>query len=308
MPKLKNCLQTYLQIDRSKHTNKSYQTCLTRLVDAIGPERDIKRISFDDLADYSADMRGDVKQSTFHQYIRIIKTFFQWCQKTGYIKESPASGLRAMKPARDPSRSRAIPASDLKKMQRVVQSNPRNYAIFLFLADTGCRVGGLTSLTLKRLELDKQTAVLLEKGGKWHRVFFGEETAQALRDWLVLRPTVDHDYVWTGTDGKPMKRESLAAMITRLAKKATGKVYGPHAIRHSVGHAMAKRVPVTVTQKKLGHADPRVTMDIYYPNDDAYLKEMSQRHALAALSDDRGEEKKQPEKVIQIPLRKLSRS
>lgn len=306
MPKLRNCLQTYLQIDRSAYTNRNYAACLNSMSRSIGPDRDIRRITFDDLADYTSQLREGVAQSTFHQYIRVIKTFFSWCVKTGHIKESPAVPLRARKPSRDPSRNRAIPAADLKRMLRVAQPNLRNYAIILFLADTGCRVGGLTSLTLDRLDVDKQTAVLQEKGGTWHRVYFGEEVADALREWMAIRPKVQHNYIWTGKGGGRMKRESLSTMITRIAKKATGKVYGPHAIRHSVGHALARRVPVTMTQQKLGHADPQITMEYYYPSDDESLKEISLRHSLAALDEQPDTDKKQPEKIIQMPMRKLS--
>jgi integrase/recombinase XerC len=305
MPTLENCLTSYLQIDRSPKTNRSYGACLWRMANAIGKKRDVRLISFPDLADYTAQLHDTIGQGSFHQYVRIIKTFFNWCVKTKYIAESPASPLHARKPRRDPSHSRAIPPDDLALMLQASQARPRDYAILLFLSDTGCRIGGLKSLTLKRLDLDGQTAILLEKGSKWHRVYFGDKTADALRHWLKLRPAVSHDYVWTANDGHPLKREALAAMITRLSKRVIGKTYGPHSIRHAVGHALAKRgVPVTITQRKLGHADPRVTMEIYYPDDDHYVEEISRKHALAALEN---LDEKQPSKIIKMPLRRLSK-
>lgn len=305
MPSLEECLTSYLQIDRSPQTNKSYANTLSRLAEAIGKKRDIRLISFPDLADYTAKLHDTISQASFHQYVRIIKTFFNWCVKTKFISESPAAPLHARKPRRDPSNSRAISSEDLTLMLKVAQANPRDYAILLFLTDTGCRIGGLKSLTLSRLDLDQQTAVIFEKGGKWHRVYFGEKTTDAIRHWLKVRPETTHDFVWTANDGHPVKREALGAMITRLSKRATGKSHGPHSIRHAVGHALAKRgVPVSITQRKLGHADPRVTMEIYYPDDDKYLREVSQQHSLAALEN---LEEKQQSKVIKLPLRRLSK-
>lgn len=289
MPTLAEALLVYLQVDRSPQTKMQYHSVLTRLVTAIGPQRDITLARYEDLLDYFDQLRRrGLKQITLKSYLNIIKTFFTWCVERQYITESPARDVKLRTPKRDPNRHKAIPPDELAAMVEYARvTSPRNHSIMLFLADTGCRVGGLVSLTLTNLHLDEQWALLHEKGGRYHRAFFGDETRRALQNWLKRRPAVSHDYVWVGSGPayEPLKAGGVAAIVRRLAQRAeASQSWGPHSIRHAVGHALAKRgVPVTVTQRKLGHSSPRVTMDYYYPDSEDYVIEVSRRHSLAAL-------------------------
>ena len=63
----------------------------------------------------------------------------------------------------------------------------------LFLADTGCRRGGLVGLRLSDLELEQARAWVAEKGKNGARVFLSGLTVTALTAWLAVRPDVRHD-------------------------------------------------------------------------------------------------------------------
>ncbi|MAS33579.1 MAG: hypothetical protein CL610_06205 [Anaerolineaceae bacterium] len=302
MPTLHEALLTYLQMDRSPQTRIQYQSVLTRLVRDIGPQRDVTIIRYEDLVDYFDRLRQrGLKQITLKSYLNVVRTFFTWCVRRQYILVSPAEDLRVRTPTRDPNQHKAIPPDELTRMVEYARiTSPRNHAILLFLADTGCRVGGLVSLTIPNLHIDEQWALLHEKGGKYHRAFFGEETRHALEVWLSKRPDVSHDFVWTGpgTGYEPLGRAAVSALVRRIAIKTdASKAWGPHSVRHAVGWALAKRgVPVTVTQRKLGHSNPNVTMEFYYPDEEAYVIEVSRRHSLAAL-----EQPDQPEEPPELP-------
>lgn len=297
MPTLEQALSTFLHIDRSPHTARNYRSTLLPLVAAIGPQRDLALVSYADLVDYIARLQDNLKPSSFAQYVQVIRTFFNWCVRHHYLASSPACGLFARKPPRDPALSRAIPADVLREMQRLAYARPRDSAILLFLADTGCRVGGIATLTLPRLNLDELSAYLLEKGSRFHQVFFGDETGAALRRWLAERPAVQHEYVFTGRCGRPLRRDAFAAIVQRLSRRASGRTYGPHSIRHAVACAWAERgVLLTDTQRKLGHSDPRITLEAYYPQNDWRVRDLSRQLALAALHD--------PDRVEQPPPRR----
>lgn len=290
MPSLDQCLTTYLKLDRSPRTNAQYAMVLSRLVQAIGPARDVRLISYEDLVDYLARLRATIKPSTCAGYVSIIKSFFNWCHHRGYIDRSPAAAIVRKIPPPDPSRSRAIPTDELRRIVDYARiTSPRNYALLLFMIDTGCRVGGLVSLMLGNLDLERMSAKLLEKGRVWQTVYFGTTTADALRAWLEKRPAVKHDYVWTGQGrGNPITTNAVFVLLHRLSERTEcSRLWSPHAIRHAVGHAYAKAgVPVTVTQHKLNHASPAITMGHYYPHDDAYMIEVSHRYELLALRSD----------------------
>lgn len=291
MPTLEQALHTYLQLDRRPMTNYQYRLVLGKFVTAIGPGRDVRLATYEDLIDYLARLRErGLRPFTVANHTAVIKAFFHWCVERRYIDTSPAEGIARSIPRRDPSQSRAIPPDELQRMiQYAKATSPRNYAILLFFADTGCRVGGLVSLTLANLDLEHHVALLEEKGGQPHRARFGVQTAAALENWLRVRPKVAHDYVFTTSgSGRPLKRQSVASMVTKLARRTdASEDWSPHSIRHAVGHAYAKAgVPVTITQRKLGHSHPSVTAAFYYPTDDAYLDLVSQRLELAALKSE----------------------
>lgn len=290
MPTFTDCLHIYLQVDRSPSTNQQYQVVLAPLVAALGPQRDITLIRYEDLLDYLSRLRPQIRPTTLASYTSVVKAFFNWCVQRRYIERSPAADIVRRQPDRDP-RSRAVPQDELLRMVEYARvTSPRNYALLLFLIDTGCRVGGLVSLTLDNLDLNEMAAWLTEKGGVWHRAYFGETTAAALRVWLGKRPTVSHESVWTGPGPThtPLTAKGVAFVVRRMAERTdASRKWGPHSIRHAVGHAYARAgLPVTITQAKLGHSTPTITLSHYYPDHDDYLRQVSRRHELLALAPD----------------------
>lgn len=282
MPALAECLHRFLQVDRSPYTNSSYATALTPLVTAVGPGRDIALISYADLVDYFARLRATIKPASARQYLTIAKVFFNWCVRLDYIPISPAQNIKLRSPPADPTRSRAIPADVLERMVDLCRHRPRDLAILLFLADTACRVGGLASLTLNRLNVNEGTAMLKEKGSRFVAVYFSAYTADALRDWLDHRPACRHEFVFTRIIGQPepLTVIGVSEVVRTAAKEVCGREYGPHSIRHLVTNEWANAgVPVTVLQMKLGHKDPKTTLH-YYPKDTESVRRASHEHSL----------------------------
>lgn len=303
MPTLSEALHTFLQVERRAASNQQYHMVLSRLVDAIGPARQVERVTFEDLLDYQANLRAHLKPLTVAGYTSTFKSFFNWCVKRGYIQRSPAADLARKKAARG-THVRAIPPDELTRLIEYARlTSPRNYAMLLFMADTGCRVGGLVSLRISTLHLEDGFATLDEKGGEAFTALFSSVPAQALTAWLKKRPTADHDYVFTSQAAghPPLSRESVYSIVKELSRKTgASREWSPHSIRHRVGHAYAKAgVPVTITQHKLGHSSPDITGRYYYPEDYEYLQLVSERLALAALKPD--------EELTPAPLIKPSR-
>lgn len=304
MPTIAEATTTYCKIERSPATTRLYRRILFSLTSAIGPERDLARLSFEDLLDFmDVLLRRGLKDSTRMQYSVVIKGFCAWCVSRKYIAESPAADIQVRVIKRDPTDSRAVPPEDLQKMLNFSFPNRRNYALLMFMIDTGCRVGGLCSLTFPHLDLDKHNAWLFEKGAKWHQVFFGPETKAALRRWLDRRPTPTpaHDYVWTAKAPffQGLTVAGVEAIVRRTSEAAEcSRTWYPHAIRHAVGHAWAKAgLPATAIQGKLGHENVLTTIEHYFPHDMQYVEELSQRHSLIAL---RAPEEKIPEMPVRL--------
>ncbi|HEX2619765.1 MAG TPA: tyrosine-type recombinase/integrase [Phototrophicaceae bacterium] len=287
MSSLQEVINIYIRLDRSPITNLAYAGFLNRMAAAVGPARDIRRITFGDLVDYMAEIRNHVSASTHRQYNQIVRGFFAWCAEARYIKESPAAGLLARTPPKEP-RNRAIPLADLRALLDALRDDERDFAFVMFMADTGCRVGGLVSLRLANLDLAGMTAVLHEKGDRYYTVYFGEATADALRRWLAKRPVTDHDYVFTAQvkNGviKPLSQGGVSAIMARTSARVCSQVWRPHSIRHAVGHRWAEEgIPISLSQSKLGHTSANTTLSFYYPNSPDQLQQLSHQYSLASL-------------------------
>ena len=288
MPTLTEALHTFLQVERRELTNKQYRLVLSSVIEQLGASRQVARVTYEDLLDIQAALRLRLKPATVANYTSICKSFFAWCAQRSYCEQSPAADLVRRRPA--PRSDRAIPPDELRQMIAYTRvTSPRDYAILMFFADTGCRVGGLLSLRRSALFLDSGVAMLAEKGGKPHRALFSPDTASALTCWLERRPATAHEYVFIARcTGAPLTRGAVNSLFKTLSRKlALSRVWTPHAIRHAVGHAYAKAgVPATITQRKLGHSDVSTTLNYYYPTADPYLDLVSERLALSALKSE----------------------
>lgn len=177
-------------------------------------------------------------------------------QEQHLITEEENIAKRLKKPNLERGEPKAATVEDIRAVLEALSFNQRwglepmasiarDRAIILFLVDTGCRVGGLCSITNERLDLADYRAIVHEKGkgGRKPRlVFFSEATKAAVEDWLHYHPTwlekgpetplfvglfTDHHGVWLSPTG-------VYQLMVRRAKSAglRGR-FTPHALRHS---------------------------------------------------------------------------
>lgn len=65
-----------------------------------------------------------------------------------------------------------------------------------------------------------------------------------------------------------MGNDSLGQLFTRICKRAGIPSYGPHSLRHRKGHQLADaKVNPSTAAMVLGHSDPTITLQHYYPKD-----------------------------------------
>lgn len=130
-----------------------------------------------------------------------------------------------------------------RNARRTTYENTRDRAILAFLYGSGCRLGGVASLTVDNLRLRKQEAVVTEKGSYVREVVFGDTAAEALHDWLRMRkarPGVTN--VFTTRTGKPLTEMNISRMVRRRFAEAGLHGYSAHAIRRGWATQMAKKL------------------------------------------------------------------
>jgi site-specific recombinase XerD len=276
---------------------------LVRL-EAIGPEEvDVWAVSLRRQERRYADHpwrpaeRGKLSAATIAGRIQAVKAFFVFCVERGYVERSPAHHLRRprINQSVNGRNSKAMDPDDLASMLAVAEAKaklgkPRDVALLCFLADTGCRVGELVSLTVDSLHLPAMDAVLNGKTGPV-TVDFGGRTAEALRAWLDVRPDVRHRFVFTSLSndpdsrGQPLTEVGVYQVLRRLAAKAgvRGR-FNPHSVRHLVGQLFTDKANLELARRKLNHNQISTTADFYSHQDRERLKAATERFSL--VSDD----------------------
>jgi len=121
------------------------------------------------------------------------------------------------------------------------------------------------------------------KGSKERLVPVGAPAQRALRRYLAeVRPTLDsgngQGRVFLNARGKPIRRESIWALVRAAARRAgIDKTVSPHTLRHTFAtHLVEGGADLAAVQELLGHADISTTQ-IYTHLDRAYLREMHRR-------------------------------
>jgi integrase/recombinase XerD len=171
--------------------------------------------------------------TTVNIYTRALRTYVRWLVQEGYLPEDPMRDVRTPKvPKKSPN---VLSEEEVAALLRVAKGRPRDYAILLFLLDTGVRASELCDLHIEDVYLLTRTARVFGKCSKERIVFFSPPTAKALARWLSVRPHKHYeDSLFLGVRGEPLTRHGLGHIVTRLAAKAGIKRrIGPHTFRHT---------------------------------------------------------------------------
>jgi site-specific recombinase XerD len=161
-------------------------------------------------------------------------------------------------------------AADMRDISRLFEvteddaTGKRNRAMLAFLADTGCRAGGLVSLELSNLDMEEHRAILHEKGGRQRLVVFTNFTGNLLQQWLQVRPPTPYVFVNLRTY-EPLTVNGLAQMLKRLRQRAgvVGRT-NPHSFRHAFAREYLKAGGDLATLSRImGHSDVATTAAHY---------------------------------------------
>lgn len=280
--KLSKAITRYEYSITVESTRKLYTYTLASLLDSLDniPIKTITtdmlrgwRISLESSRSRSTRNRGQkLSVYTVHRSVRVVKQFFKWLTAEGHLDTSPAARLEFPRlPKGEPPK--AISDADLERMIETARTEAetgerdalRDYALLRFLAETGCRAGGLVGVRFEDMDLDGCSAIVREKGERSRSVSFGPETAKALRCWLVVRSRrKGGDIVFTGKRG-PLSVSGVYRILERLAERAlvVGR-HNPHAFRHALARRLLQnKADLGTVAEILGHADVGTTHKFY---------------------------------------------
>jgi len=297
----------------SDSTIKFYENRLPSLIKILG-DKEISEVSLDDLRywrsklskrevkyqnhKYRPEVKGKLSPYTIRQHVKSARRFFKWLFEDEKIDHNPAQRLK-MPPKPDLARKGISKVNLAKIIAAAEKSCIRDLAIVLFLADTGCRVGGLTHLKIENIDLANRRAIVFEKGkggnAKKRYVFFGERTTYILSRLLTERPLDkeiepdDRCYVFFCSRKSrgyyhKLKESGVYQVLKRLAKSVgIEDGFNPHNFRHgAIRGWLNNGMPLSLASQLAGHSSVNVTGDIYGT---ANERELSSAHEMYTWLD-----------------------
>jgi integrase/recombinase XerD len=178
---------------------------------------------------------------TIQYYYIYLQGFFHWLEGEEIIESSPL--VRLEKP-KNPNDGHIQPFSrdDVTALIQAAEQSrfaERDEAMVRFLLDTAVRAAELCTLKMQDIDLAGRRAEVVGKGRKRRQVFFGRNTARALRHYLRHEPRKPDSPIFTScggnTPGQALTPNGLLHIINYLGRRAgiqTVRV-SPHTFRHT---------------------------------------------------------------------------
>lgn len=199
---------------------------------------------------------------TIHGQARVIKTFFRWLVADGWLEVNPMANVKM--PKLPKVMLPAITKGDIKKLLAATD-NTRDYALIMFLLDTGLRISECANLLGKDIDIKAGTVMVREgKGKKDRQTYIGAKTRKAMikyfRDAYGGYPE-PRQPVWVNLRNKysAMTVEGLREILERLGRKAGVKGASPHAFRRTMAlWSLRQGMSIYHLRRILGHEDLQV--------------------------------------------------
>lgn len=286
MTTLSKAVQLFLgEYETRPATRKSYFYDLNAMLRFVGGDKQVDQIQPVHLLEYTQDMLrrlhardGIQSPVTYNKHIKSMRAFFNWCVRMKLAAESPAAHTRRERVRRGVNPEKVMPEVVYEQLLAYTRFDQRAHALVLFLGDSGARIGGAAALRWPDVDLERCTAITIQKAKQPQTVYFGHACAAALRRWYQRQNRAAGTYVFS-RNGAKMSNDSLGQYFTRQCQRAELGTYGPHSLRHRLGfRAVQDNVPMPVLAAMLGDT-VQITIENYAHFDEKNVQDAVRRLA-----------------------------
>lgn len=248
-------------------------------------------------------------------YINAFRVFGRWLFEKKFLTENPAlalpypksTGVRNVKTITDAEIITAIEACDrFRNRQRAALTK----ALLSTLVYTGIRRGECINLRLNDVDLSEASLTIREGKGKRTRVVYvPEEGLTPLKDWITVRGSCDHTYLWALNRRQRVGYEGITTLLQDVAHLAgiPSANLLPHPLRRAAALRMhTAGVPLSSIMEVLGHTSLLVTQK-YILNSPQTQRDAARKAVPPALNAKKGgaerDAEQAPPKTPQKPPR-----
>ncbi len=303
----------YLGIERalSPHTRRAYESDVRQFTVHTGTDVSPAQVRADHVRAWLASLHRRRSPATLGRKLASVRSFYRWLVREGVVRDDPTAGLpmpklekRLPRPlsvddceqliTRDHSQPREAAPEGSDRARRSRWMKLRDRALVELLYGSGIRIGELTALDVRDLELRAREIRVMGKGGKERVVPIPAAAREALAEWLAVRRHA-------GVLSEPLfislriRREErprrLAAREARriLRERGVGanldQHVHPHRLRHSYAtHLLDMGADLREIQELLGHASLSTTQKYTAVSIEHLRDAYDQAHPRASLS------------------------
>lgn len=214
----------------------------------------------------------DAKNCTKNELVRRFSAFLRWAYKMDYI---PSADFVSKLPhyADDVRARRCDKYLEPEELSAILDAMPMKVYkdMTLFAALSGMRVGEIIAIKTKNVDVKGRVIHVVEShsnitgldgptktDGSTREIFIQDELMELING---IEPGKVYFFE---NDGEQVLYEAYRKYLRGKSEKAIGRVITPHYLRHTHTSMLASQgVPLDVISRRLGHADSRVTRDIY---------------------------------------------
>ena len=226
-----------------------------------------------------------VMGSTMDNKRRSLSSVFSYLYKNKKIAENPMDNIERIKYKK--SIKKPLTEAEIEEIkiacEKYGRNRKRNYAMILFILDTGVRVSELSGIRLSDVDFDQLTVKVLGKENKERFVYFTEGTKIRIREYMKTRKDMDifntqisninQIPLFASSKGTsvPMTVRSIQNVVKTIGSYVGIKIH-PHLLRATGATSWHKRgMPIDVCADLLGHANLNSVM-IYVKNSPDQIK------------------------------------
>ena len=274
---------------------------------------DLRAVSRATIEDYQRELLAHYPVTTVRNHLGCLRGFFAHLENTNAILLNPTLGVPLPKSERRLPK-RILKPSEVRQLLDAPDGTPkglRDRAMLELFYSSGIRREEMTRLTLPDVDIiNGFVRVTRGKGSRDRVVPIGRAACEALAGYLKNARNVwlkaPRNPGWTDAlwlspiqPHGPLKKEAVALIVLRYARRVLGRNVSPHLWRHTCAtQLLSNGANVVYVQRLLGHKSLKTT-EIYTRVSMADLKKTFARaHPRARRAAPQG---LTPEEAAQMP-------